>query len=357
VSRRRKPTRFPYSLILALLLLTLLPMRINREVVVSPAWSVDLAAWTAGSTPASSTDPSGLRPFRVGDRLGYYHPEGRVANLEPVLYGASLGRRRYINYSQVPANLVLKEPLGGFVGSLGTRRYPVLDEEGDRVFLVNTESTGLAEVGDDGQELWRVEYASLITTLAMGDTALLVGLANGALRLYDGGGELLYGSRTGGSRIGIVLGCAIGTDSVAMIFGLGPQRLILIERRDGTFTPTVDVELATDHRREVFIRFSRNGERLYFEDGAGLGILDLDRRRMESIPFAGLMRAFAESADGALAAAFQTGGNHDLVVLSSDGSLLYRETLEAKSVFLDWSERGLVVGYDDRLLGLEVAEK
>jgi hypothetical protein len=356
VSDRKKRRVLAYAAGGALLYLLLFPFPMEKETVLAPAWVIDTAA--AASPAAPGGQGGEARPFASGGRVGYYDRSGALLFSEPLLYGATTGSTAFINYSRVPGSLVIKDPRGGFVAAIPTGGYPLLDAAGRRVLLVSRDAKGLVEVERSGEPLWRLEFASVITSLDFGPAGVLVGLLDGALSLYDHRGTQQYTLKPAGSRIPVILGCAAGTDALACVAGIDPQRVVVVGRREGRFQPVVDLPLGSDFRREVFMRFAESGAVLFVEQPAGLGLLDLRSRRLHGLPLPGPVRRLAETPLDDLWAVMHapaaSGGDAGLRVYRMPDRPVATAGLPAGADFLAGAPNGFVVGFGSRLVNVEV---
>jgi hypothetical protein len=356
VSAKKRSHTLAAAAGLAVAYVGLFPLPMERELVAGPAWAIE----TAG--PAARVD-SGAgagrpRPFLSGGRVGYYDPAGGLLFSEPVLYGASIGAASFINYSRLPSSLVVKDAHGAFLEAIPARGYPLLDAAGERILLVSLDGKGLAEVDRSGDTLWRLEFASLITTLDFGNAGLLVGLLDGSFALYDRTGKVLYSLKSPASRVPAIFGCAARSDALACVAGIDPQRLIVVARNEGRFQVAVDTTLSSDFRREVLVRFAAAGHTLYFEEPGGLGLLDLRSRAVRAVPLPGSVRALAEAPASRLWAALYAGAgsggtSSGLRIYQAPDRLVLRETLPAAADFLAGSDTGFVVGLGQRLVSVE----
>jgi hypothetical protein len=350
VSARKKHHALAIAAAIAAAYLVLFPFPMERELVAEPAWVLDTTAHPGASS-------SGSRPFLSGGRVGYYDPAGVLLYSEPLLYGASVGRSAFINYSRLPSSLVVKDARGSFVAAIPAAGYPVLDASGEHVLLVSRDANSLAGVDRTGETLWRLEFASVISSVAFGDWGVLVGLLDGGLALYDMRGRPLYNLKAEGSRIPIILGCAGRADSLACVYGIDPQRLIVVSRKEGRFQQAANLTLESDFRREVLVQFSASANALFFEEPDGLGVLDLGSRIVRRIPLPGPVRTVAEVPGERLWAALHggpAGGPAGIRIYQAPDRLLARERLPAGADFLSGTAKGFVVGFGSRLLSVEV---
>ena len=128
-----------------------------------------------------------------------------------------------------------------------------------------------------------------ITTASVGADLLLLGLLDGRLLLLDAQGRIDLELTPGESRVPIVVAAALAPagDRLAAVSGLDPQRLSVLEKREGRWMPLWSHSLDTDLRREALLRFTADGRFLLFEGRESVGVLDLLQRREARLAHSG----------------------------------------------------------------------
>ena len=286
--------------------------------------------------------------------------EGNIALREKVLFDTALSDAGYINFSRVPRNLVYRDPRGKFIRSFRHTGYPMLDRWGERIFILNGESTGLTVMGVENEELWSVEFSTLVTSLHFSKDYILSGLLNGRLKLFNNRGDLIGDYEESESRIPIILGCAVsptGRDIVG-VSGIDPQKLFLINNRENGRSESYSVSLTSDYRREVFVRFGGAGRLVYFESGDGLGILDVTSQRKTTIPFQGsLVRVGETEPKGVVSVLSENDHGMELRLCTVSGQILYFRAFERGDVCLRHIDDHIVLGRDSTLQRIDIIEE
>ncbi len=323
--------------------------------VFEPAWSLNVRT-------ASPTDQvlNSLYWYRMGEEFGYADLEGNVAVREKILFDATLRDVGYINFSRIPKNLVFRDNRGNFLRSFRLTGYPILDERGERLFLLNSESTGLEVLNVESEESWTIEFPTLITSLSFSDDYILLGLLDGMIRIFNNSGELIGDYLETASRIPIILGSAISPDGkdVIALSGIDPQKLLLIRTREPGKAETFTMHLTSDYRREVFIKFSESGRLVYFESGNGLGIFEVESKRITIIPFQGSLIGFDESQhNGIMSVLYKTDSGVELRVCTTRGKVLYSKSFKSEFTHLRHIDDHILLGCDDILLRVDVVEE
>ena len=202
--KKRRPLRGVLAalpLIVAYFLL--FPYPLGREVVLRARWRVALPAEGAAvASPARTGAGSAAEtaPFQLGDLYGFVSPDGELASLARTPFRVALSRRGSVAYARIGGTWVLDGPSGQPLASFSGDGYPLLSPEGDRIFLVKTDLTGLSELGESGETAWTRDFPSLLTSVAIAGDWLAAGLLNGSVALVDRQGAVVFEAAPAGSR-------------------------------------------------------------------------------------------------------------------------------------------------------------
>jgi len=341
---------------LVVLIVILFPVSLGRELTARPVWAIDLREV---QVPYLDPEPLETVGFRLGDRIGYAALDGQLKLLQRVIYGAALSDGGFINFSRIPGSLVLQNPDGELVRSFSQCGYPAFDESGDRLFVFYTDATGLKEITLEGQELWRIEFPSVITSFHSNGSRRLIGLANGGLALIDSSGAVLHRTTPDGSRVPVILGCSVGSSGgrIAAVSGIGPQKAVIFRIRGDELKEERSIELASSYRREVFGRFSHDEQLLYFEQPGGIGVLDVPSGGIDLLPMEGTLTGFCELGDRRIVLLIsEQKGRSVLRGYCRIGHLLFEETLAEGPSVIRTLESGILLGAGGRLMRIDVAE-
>jgi hypothetical protein len=325
----------------------------GKEEVPQPVWhtEIDVVA------PRTEQETGNSYWFRVGDVFGYFDADGRILHTERVLYDVTMSDRGYINYSRIPRNLVLKDSTGHFIRSYQHTGYPILNGSADRISFLHQDSTGFTTIDLESEEAWQREFATIVTSLSMNQEKVLVGLLNGVLKLYNGKGEELLEVQIPGSRIPVVFGCALGDGGrhMAAVGGLDPQKLVFIRIKDNGEPTVFDWPLAGDLRREVFVSFGTDGRYVFFEGKQEIGVFRVSKRQFITLPIRGRLLGFAnEERRGFVFLVSGDAGEKRLFLYSLHGSLLLREPIQCRNVFLRHVDGHIILGCDRRLIRIDI---
>mgnify|MGYP001104464006 CR=1 FL=1 len=185
----------------------------------------------------------------------------------------------------------------------------------------------------------------------------MLGLMEGRLVSVGPAGEVLYEYEPSDSRIPVILGVAVAPQGspIAAVSGIDPQRLLLIEREGAEHAPRLALELGTDFRREVLLRFTEDGRFLYVEGDDELRVLDVRRHRLMTVALPGRVRALAGG--GSLTVvALETRSGSRLVVLRPLRAVLCEQPLGEARPFLKMLGGTLIIGLEGYLLRADIVQ-
>jgi hypothetical protein len=363
--RRRRSRRYLIlAFVLGLLYLFLFPQPFGREGFFKPVWSRPIPApqGPAAPTSAAQAPESGqageerrLSWFKAGRHFGFVRLDGQVQYAAEALHGVALSELGFINYPRVADNFVFQDTAGRFQYAVRGYGYPILDPGGELLFSVSTDLTELKHLDRDGEVLWSAGFFSPITALALSGGECAVGLLDGTVKLLEAGGRIAQDFLPEPSRIPVILGVALAPGRLAVLSGIDPQRLTILERRGGQFAPVQTLATGADLRREALMHFSADGRFLAYETDTGLALRDLRRGAASELP--GRLLALGSDGDGLLALGCREGGGSRLRLLRPLSSVLYERPLPAGDLFLRFLDRSLLIGFPGRLLRADYLEE
>lgn len=352
--RRKRSRRYvALGFVLGLLYLLLFPVLSGREGYFKAVWARPVPgaqAAAAGGGRASW--------FKAGRWFGYVQPDGRLLYTGETLYGVALSDSGFINFPKLAEDFVFQDPAGRFQFGVHAFGYPVLDEGGERLYSISTGLNRISRLDRDGEPLWSAEFYAPITTLSLHQEECFVGLLDGTVKLIDGQGKIIQELVPQPSRLPVVLASAVSQDGrrLAAVSGIDPQRLTLFLRRGGPFTAEQSLELGSDFRRGLFMRFTADGRFLAFEAAEGLFLLGLSQRGARRLELPGRLLALDSSTSGLLAVGARAGEGSRLELLRPLGSLLYARELAAGEMFLRFDGASLLIGLPSILLRADYLE-
>ena len=353
--RKKRPASVLFaSLLFIVFYFALFPYPLGREAVARPRWAVAVPAST--DTPSSRPGlPSW--PFQLGSRFGYVQADGSVPFAGTALYRVALSATAFVSYPRLGTDWILQDSSGQRLASFSGSGYPLLGPDGNRIFNVKTDLSGIIELDKSGGTLWERDFPALMTTISLQGDSLVVGLLNGSLLLINRQGSPLVQYAPGGSRIPVVLGSAVSADGslVAAVSGIGPQYLTVLRRQASGYAPIATLGLSTDSRREVRMGFSPDSRWLYVEGQDAAGVFDPAGGALRWVKLRGRLAGAAFAVRGAYAAlASLDSGRAQLDIEPPAGVAVYREEFPAREVYLGSIENGILMGWDGLLLRIDI---
>ncbi len=362
--RKRRSRRYLIpAFVLGVLYPFLFPQPSGLEGYFKPVWALAVPA-APGQAPASQA-PAAEAPaqagserrlswFQAGRIFGFVRLDGQVQYSGEVLHGVTLSELGFINYPRVADNFVFQDTAGRFQYGVRGYGYPLLDPSGDLLYSLSTDLTELKRLDRDGEVLWSAGFFSPITTLALSGGECAVGLLDGTLKLLDAGGRIAQEFQPEASRIPVILGAALAPRGLAVLSGIDPQRLTILERRGGQYAPVESLPTGSDLRREALMRFTADGRFLAYETDGGLALRDLHRGTEAALP--GRLLALASADEGLVAVGSREAEGSRLRLLRPLSSTLYEQPLAAADLFLRFLDGTLLLGIPGRLLRADYLE-
>ncbi len=333
----------------------LFPIPLYKELVIIPVWHIESLENLSSDTveldfPENELSENGqyIFNFKIGRMFGFIDLQGDLILLQQVDYNVALSKRSFINYSNLPNTFVVQDIEGEYVSSFWTSGYPKFSENGDRLFMIKNDSTGLSEINEEGDIVWSIEFSSLITNISITDNLVLIGLLDGRLKLIDPMGEQIFEVLPGGSRIQVIYGSCINNDGtvIAGISGINPQRFFYIKGPDFNNATVNFIDLKSDFRREVLISFSDSDKYIFFESPGSLGIFNLYDNKMNYIPIEGSLKSIREiESRGIISILSEYGDFTEFQVYRINDNLIYKEIIPYRNVFLKDIYESLIIGY------------
>jgi hypothetical protein len=316
--------------------------------------------WSNGISSASAVVSQAGGPswyFRAGQAFGYADLQGNLYYVGQTLHNLSLSDTGFINYGSVPDHVVFMNTRGEFQYSIKTYGYPLLEPSGQVLYSVNTDRSGLKRIDSEGQILWSVIFPAPLTTIALAGEQCVLGLMDGRVLLVDAEGKVEHEQTSDGSRIPVVLAAAVSQDRsrIALISGIQPQRLSLLQRREGELTKELALELKSDFRREVQLRFAPDNRFLFYEVEEGLGVLDIRKRSSAQFIIPGVLESLDADYEFTVAAFRRAEGCRLLIFRPLDSVLLSRD-LSAEQVYVKVLGKSLILGLQGFVLRADLLE-
>jgi hypothetical protein len=266
---------------------------IPLETVLAPQWAASLESGETLTLAAGRTQEAGeLIPFTLGGRFGYVSASGRFQVNREKTGEIYLGQNYWVEYEAEPAVLEINNLNSGGFTIDNPRGYPfILD---GRIFLLGSEQNSISEADANGNILWTYEFGASLTCVDAAAGLLLTGSIDGVIEVINSEGSRIFYFEPGGSRYGIILGCALSKDGqrLGVICGVEDQRFLLLEQYGiGDYKVIYHEFLGSGFRRPVHITFVDQDRWIVFEREEGIGCYEIKNRQSIKVPLNGRISA------------------------------------------------------------------
>jgi hypothetical protein len=336
------------------------------ETILMPRWFISLeSTYPNGVYHTGTQDEVQLLPFQLGERFGYVDKDGNFS-INQVRKGdyVSISQDRWAEYNPVPKTIEVRDPVNNPVLTIDkSQGYPLFLDE--RLFLIGSEQNSIALVDDTGAIGWSHDFAAPLTTIDAAAGLVVAGLLDGTVEVLDNQGRRFFFFEPGGSRLSVILGCALSKDGsrMALISGIDEQRFLILERIGDSGNIEYKVLyhefLGIGFRRPVHVAFVDNDSRIVFARQGGLGLYDIHTRTSLKLPLEGDIIALDESGRDRLLFILtaQTSGWKRLAAIRFPGTLIIEAPFKSETVFLGRQGSRLYVGGSMTLASFEVGKR
>ncbi|MCE5255563.1 MAG: hypothetical protein LLF89_01800 [Spirochaetaceae bacterium] len=171
---------------------------------------------------------------------------------------------------------------------------------GSRMFILRNDQMAAGEIDSNGKLLWSREFGSILTASSVAGKVSLWGFLDGSVEILDEKGALALRLESNSfdvhSEYRGVYGAAIAVDgdSLALLYGLGPQYMLVYEKKNGSYHLVHSRKLEEEKRYSQPLLYSLDGESLLAASGDGLVYYDRKKKKSSLVA---VRRALFASAD------------------------------------------------------------
>ncbi|MFO7848384.1 MAG: hypothetical protein R6V67_00365, partial [Spirochaetia bacterium] len=322
-----------FFLIALLAYLLTAPRHIERVPFFSRIWSTDI---TGTEVEDSSEVYSTWIPFLGESELGYLSPEGKVVYREELQHYAAMSEGAHVNYTKEGETPGLYRARQESLVEIEPEGYPVF--RNGSLYLLSGDRMSIISIDESGKERFRLDFASLITGFDVGRDLMVVGLLNGKAELFTIEGERRAGLKPQEERRP-VYGAAVSPseDTVSLVWGDDPQYVSLFETDREKLSegeePAERGRITRDQAvlTETLMRFSSDGNFLFYETASGCAILDIQDMEEVELDFSGSVFDFTSR--GGEAPLYVLGNKEEegfIRIYNKSGSLITAETIPGR---------------------------
>jgi hypothetical protein len=278
---------------------------ISHETVLTHAWLSSLDSNYPAVIEQTELNPLSLFPFTLGDHFGYVDDQGRFSINQVKKGDLSLSDTYWAEYGAESAAVEIRNPLNEPELTIeDPRGYPFFLD--GKIFIIGREQNSLSCLDDSGGVLWHHDFAAPLTCIDAAAGLVLTGSLDGVAEVLNSEGKRIFLFEPGGSRLQVILGCALSRDGtrIGVISGIDDQRFLLLERfgdtKNGEYKVVYHEFLEDGFRRAVHISFIDQDRRIVFEREGGIGIYGISERSGVKVPLSGVVTAVDEEGEDGL---------------------------------------------------------
>lgn len=327
---------------------------LGEELHLTPDWTI--AIDRDGAAPDSAGD---LVPFKLGQAIGYFSEDGKIASCIPYSFNAAISSSYYAVYNSDNARTVVKSPDGTPLVTLDAPGFPYFSD--DRIYVFFPNGSSVSKFSASGEEEWGYEDYAPITAFASSGGGTVIGFADGQLVSLTEKGDIDQQYYPGGSEFSAIYGAAISGDGklVACISGLKTQRFIVSRRESGEHPKVIFHEyLPEDSNTLRLVKFNKAADMVFYNYKGGLGVADLNSARSAHIPVPGSIVQIEETEDfGLMFVLSRNGDQYTVTVLEPFDQVLSTTSFKAAHSFMQVRGSHVFIGRDNKISRLTVSRR
>jgi hypothetical protein len=364
VAKKKKKYRLISGMAIFICYVFIAARPVPVETILKPRWLTSLESAYPDPSGEGGEENRKLIPFQMGDRFGYVDSEGRFTINQVKKGYISLSEDYWAEYDPIPGYIGIRNPLNKEIVEIkDPRGYPLFLDK--KILLLNNEQNSLSATDVSGEIKWTYDFASPLTAIDAAAGFILTGSLDGTVEVLNDQGKRIFFFEPGGSRLSVILGCAISGDGskLGIISGIDDQRFLLLDRLGGTGNAEYRVSyhefLDDGFRRAVHISFIDHDSRVVFEREGGLGIYDTNARRSLKIPLKGEITVLDGSGNDRLFFVITSPSpeKKQLAAIRLPGTVILEAPFKSRTAFLAREGSRIYVGGGMTLASFELDKK
>ena len=342
----------PVATIFCILYIFLALRPLGTELHFSPDWTIDI------SQIKEEKDKEELIPFRLGQNIGYFTPDGRVVSAISFPFKAAISEKWYALYGADNETTPFFSADGTKAGDLSMYGFPFFDD--DRIYVFEPGGSSFVSCDIYGNKRWQYEYYAPITAFSSSEGGTVAGFADGTIASFGKDGTVSQQFAPGGSDFPVILGAAISKSGnmIACVSGQNKQRFVLAQK-DGEHSKIIFHEyLDKDQTKQVLIKFNKKDDMVYYDYYGSLGIVDVKKLKSSHIPLDGSITQIEESeVDSLIFILSKKGSMYTVTALEPFDHPAASFTFQASNAFIQVHGNALFVGRDSKISRLTLSRK
>jgi len=352
--RDKSKSRFlvPAAVLFCILYLFLALRPLGTELHFSPDWTTDIA-----QVKEQKQNDERI-PFRLGQNIGYFTPDGRTVSSITFPFKASISDDWYAVYGTDSSSSAFFHSDGTPAGIINQYGFPFF--YGNKIYIFLPGGSSFMQCKETGEKLWQYEYYAPITSFASSAGGTVAGFADGSITSFANDGSITQQFAPGGSDYQVILGTGISKSGnlVACVCGQHKQRFVLSEK-DGNHSKILFHEfLDKEQTKQVLVKFNNNDDTVYYDYNGSLGIVDVKKLKSCRIPLEGSIIQIEESTvDSLVFILSRNNGSYTVTALEPFNHPAGSFSYSAQSSFIQVRGDALFVGRDNKISRLTISRK
>lgn len=325
---------------------------LGTEYQFTPEWKIDVTNPSLSKPEEDQT----LLPFKLGQTLGYFTPDGKVTTFVTFPQKASISKNFYTYYNNNNTVAEYFTPDGKSAGKISITGFPMID--GSRIFVFLPGGSSFVKCTPEGKREWEYGGAVPITAFDSSDNAIVLGFADGNICEFSHNGTLLQRFTPGGSDNPVILGAAVSKSGkyIATISGQNKQRFVLAKRDEAQTKITTHEFLNSKEPSQKLVKFSSDDSTVYYATENELGIADVATGKKSHLKINGNALALQE-AENTVFLLSEKDDTYTVYIIEKFATLIGSFTFQADSAFILTNENKLYIGKDSTISCISISKK
>lgn len=325
---------------------------LSTELHLTPEWTEGITRVQGGSSAQETI------PFKLGQNMGFFTPEGKITNLVTYPFKASISDSYYTSYSANNTSTDFFLPSGEKAGTIKEAGFPFFDE--DRIYVFLPGGSSFVQCSSSGERQWAYESYCPVTAFSSSAGGTVAGFADGTLVSFTKDGSVDQKFQPGGSNFSVILGAGISKsgDTVACVCGQDQQRFV-VAQKSGEHSKIIFHEyLEKASVKQELVKFNSKDNVVYYGYEGGLGVVDLEKMQSYKLPLNGHVVQIQENEEGTLAFILSRyGKKYTITVIEKFNQSVASFSYNANYSFIQVRGNSLFVGRNDKISKLSVSRK
>lgn len=325
---------------------------LGTEYQFTPEWKIDV------TNPSLSKPLEGepLLPFKLGQTLGYFTPEGKVTTFVTFPQKASISRNYYTCYGNNNRETEYFNADGTSAGKIKVTGFPMIDDS--HIFTFLPGGSSIVSCGHDGKRHWEYGGAVPITAFDSSENAIVLGFADGNICEFSHDGTLLQRFTPGGSDNPVILGAAVSKNGayIATVSGQNRQRFVLAKKEGAQTKITAHEFLNSKEPFQKLVKFSADDSTVYYATENELGIADVETGKKSHLKINGNALSIQESGKTVFLLS-KKGSVYTVYIIEKFATLIGSFSFQADSAFILTDGKKLYIGKDSTISCVSISKK